>query len=41
MRIITKNPILKVISLILAIILWLFVKSERGGEVGLVVPLEL
>lgn len=41
MKIFTKNPILKIISLILAIILWLFVKSERGGEVGLVVPLEL
>jgi YbbR domain-containing protein len=31
---------LKVISLILAIILWVFVKSKSGGEVGLVVPLE-
>ena len=41
MRFLAKNPILKVISLILAIILWLFVKSERSGEVGLVTPLEL
>jgi YbbR domain-containing protein len=39
-KIITKNPTLKVISLILAIILWLFVKSTSEGEVGLVVPLE-
>jgi YbbR domain-containing protein len=40
MKLITKNPTLKVISLILAIILWVFVKSKSGGEVGLVVPLE-
>ena len=40
MRFITKNPTIKVISLILAIILWVFVKSKSGGEVGLVVPLE-
>jgi YbbR domain-containing protein len=39
-RFITKNPTIKVISLILAIILWVFVKSKSGGEVGLVVPLE-
>jgi len=39
-KIITKNPTLKIISLILAIILWVFVKSKSGGEVGLVVPLE-
>jgi YbbR domain-containing protein len=39
-NIITKNPTLKVISLILAIILWLFVKSKSESEVGLVVPLE-
>jgi YbbR domain-containing protein len=37
---ITKNKTIKVISLILAIILWVFVKSKSGGEVGLVVPLE-
>jgi YbbR domain-containing protein len=41
LKVFTKNPILKIISLILAVILWLFVKSEKGGEVGLVVPLEL
>jgi len=40
MNIITKNPTLKIISLILAIILWVFVKSKSGGELGLVVPLE-
>jgi YbbR domain-containing protein len=40
MKFITKNPTLKIISLILAIILWVFVKSKSGGEVGLVVPLE-
>lgn len=40
MNVITKNPTLKIISLILAIILWIFVKSKSGGEVGLVVPLE-
>jgi len=39
-KIITKNPTLKIISLILAIILWVFVKSKSGGELGLVVPLE-
>jgi YbbR domain-containing protein len=39
-RFITKNPTIKVISLVLAIILWVFVKSKSGGEVGLVVPLE-
>jgi YbbR domain-containing protein len=39
-KIITKNPTLKVISLILAMILWLFVKSKSEGDVGLVVPLE-
>ena len=37
---ITKNPALKAISLILAVILWLFVKSTSEGEVGLQVPLE-
>ncbi len=37
----TKNPVLKIISLILAVILWLFVKSERTGEIGLVIPVEL
>lgn len=40
MKLITKNPTLKIISLILAIILWVFVKSKSGGELGLVVPLE-
>jgi YbbR domain-containing protein len=40
MKFFTKNTTLKVISLILAIILWVFVKSKSGGEVGLVVPLE-
>jgi YbbR domain-containing protein len=40
MKFITKNTTIKVISLILAIILWVFVKSKSGGEVGLVVPLE-
>jgi YbbR domain-containing protein len=40
MKFITKNPTLKIISLILAVILWVFVKSKSGGEVGLVVPLE-
>jgi YbbR domain-containing protein len=39
-RFITKNTTIKIISLILAIILWVFVKSKSGGEVGLVVPLE-
>ncbi len=39
-KVITKNPALKAISLILAIILWLFVKSTSEGEVGLQVPLE-
>lgn len=40
MNFITKNTTIKIISLILAIILWVFVKSKSGGEVGLVVPLE-
>ena len=40
LKVITKNPTLKVISLILAVILWLFVKSTSEGEVGLQVPLE-
>jgi len=40
MKVITKNPTLKVISLILAIILWLFVRSTTEGEVGLQVPIE-
>ncbi len=40
MKFVTKNPTLKIISLILAIILWLFVKSTSESEVGLVVPLE-
>jgi len=40
LKVITKNPTLKVISLILAIILWLFVKSTSEGEVGLQVPIE-
>ncbi len=40
MRFLTKNTTIKIISLILAIILWVFVKSKSGGEVGLVVPLE-
>jgi len=40
LKVITKNPTLKVISLVLAIILWLFVKSTSEGEVGLQVPLE-
>jgi YbbR domain-containing protein len=40
MKVITKNPTLKVISLILASILWLFVRSTSEGEAGLVVPLE-
>lgn len=39
-KFITRNPGLKIISLILAVILWLFVKSETGGEVGLVAPVE-
>jgi YbbR domain-containing protein len=39
-RFLTKNTTIKIISLILAIILWVFVKSKSGGEVGLVVPLE-
>jgi YbbR domain-containing protein len=37
---IMRNPILKIISLILAVILWFFVKSKSGGEMALVVPLE-
>jgi YbbR domain-containing protein len=40
LNVITKNPTLKVISLILAIILWLFVRSTSEGEVGVVVPIE-
>jgi YbbR domain-containing protein len=40
LKVITKNPALKAISLILAVILWLFVKSTSEGEVGLQVPLE-
>ena len=40
MNVITKNPTLKAISLILAVILWLFVKSTSEGEVGMVVPIE-
>lgn len=40
LKFITNNPTLKIISLILAIILWMFVKSKSGGEVGLVAPLE-
>jgi YbbR domain-containing protein len=39
-NVITKNPTLKAISLILAVILWLFVKSTSEGEVGMVVPIE-
>jgi YbbR domain-containing protein len=39
-NIIMRNPILKVISLVLAVTLWLFVKSKSGGEVELVAPLE-
>jgi hypothetical protein len=39
-KVITKNPALKAISLILAVILWLFVKSTNEGEVGLQVPIE-
>jgi len=39
-RFLTKNTTIKIISLILAIILWVFVKSKSGGEVGLVVPVE-
>ena len=41
LRFFTSNPLLKIISLVLAIILWLFVRSEGSGELGLVVPLEL
>jgi YbbR domain-containing protein len=41
LRFFTRNPLLKIISLVLAIILWLFVRSEGSGELGLVVPLEL
>jgi YbbR domain-containing protein len=41
MDMITKNPTLKIISLILAITLWFFIKSKSGGEMTLVVPLEL
>jgi YbbR domain-containing protein len=40
MNFITKNPTVKIISLILAITLWFFVKSKSGGEMALVVPLE-
>jgi YbbR domain-containing protein len=40
LRFFTKHPGLKIVSLILAIILWLFVKSETGGEVAMAVPLE-
>jgi YbbR domain-containing protein len=40
LKVITKNPTLKVVSLILAIILWLFVKSTSEGEVRLQVPIE-
>ena len=39
-QLITRNPGLKVISLVLAIILWLFIRSETGGEVGIVAPFE-
>ena len=39
-NVITKNPTLKIISLILAVILWFFVKSKSGGEMALIVPLE-
>jgi len=39
-EIITKNPGLKAISLVLAIILWLFVTSETGGELSVATPLE-
>jgi YbbR domain-containing protein len=40
LKVITKNPTLKAISLVLAVILWLFVKSTSEGEVGLQVPIE-
>jgi YbbR domain-containing protein len=40
LKVITKNPTLKVISLVLAVILWLFVKNTSEGEVGMQVPLE-
>lgn len=41
LKIFTKNPAIKIIAIILAVILWLFVKSEMGGEMELMVPLEL
>ncbi len=36
-----KNPLLKIISLLLAVVLWAFVKGRSGTEVSLTVPLEL
>jgi YbbR domain-containing protein len=37
----TKNLFLKVISILLAFILWYFVVSERSGETAISVPLDL
>ena len=37
----TKNPGLKIISLFLAIALWLFVVGEEKAEIGLTIPLEI
>jgi len=37
----TQNALLKAVSIVLAIILWMFVVGEERAEVGLSIPLEL
>ncbi len=41
MELVTKNWTLKLLSLIFAMILWMFIMGERHLEVGYTVPLEL
>jgi len=37
----TQNVLLKVVSIVLAVILWMFVVGEERAEVGLSIPIEL
>ncbi|MBI4775786.1 MAG: hypothetical protein HY788_16710 [Deltaproteobacteria bacterium] len=37
----TQNALLKVVSIVLAVILWMFVVGEERAEVGLSIPIEL
>jgi YbbR domain-containing protein len=41
MELVTKNWTLKLLSLVFALILWMFIMGERHLEVGYTVPLEL